>query len=263
MSAARDSNQLGDIGLPHQDSMGRRFVRRHIIRLVLLELQRARTGTVRMVSAAAMVALLCVLLGRTDQALMLPVAFGFALGAVLTPAALMLRDRLEGTLESLQRLPTSPDNIALAKLLAAAILMLPGALQAGLTIAWLSYGRAWRVTSLDPFVLGVSTLAIAWIVLSTLAQLAVAMMARFDPERSGVVPPLIAAGLLLLGPAVINRLFPRPLQTISWLLAQAWTPPLFLLSALALCAGISLVSFHIVRGVVERYDPAIASVQPT
>ncbi len=110
----------------------------HIRELARVEVRRAMSLLGRLYLAGAGGLVIFLALGQGTDENILVVTMGVTLGAAsVTPFAVM-RDKLDQTLEFLLTLPTAVANLIVARFLAAALGLLPGAVASGVAFALVS-----------------------------------------------------------------------------------------------------------------------------
>jgi hypothetical protein len=224
--------------------------RTHVDALLLVELRRLMPLFRRLLAGSVALALLFVVTGRASLANMFGLAIGASVGYVMAVPLQMTRDKMERTLEFVAGLPVAPSSIAAAKFAAAAIFVVPAALQIGLALVW--YGRG---------VLAVSGTAIAalsiavWGVMTGASWLLLAATSATEPERLLGAPMVGLAGLVVVFSVLGNRLLPHPAETVRWFLHQQWAPEAAA-AVLVLTAGAAAwMAIRIATRGIARYRP--------
>lgn len=231
---------------------------RHFNALLAVELRRARTLLVRLGVATPVGLGVFFLLGKGTPENLLAVVLGAGLGvAVAGVPSGVLRDKLDGTLEFFVRLPAAPGTVAGARFAAAALVSLPWAIATGVVFALLARSHAFAG---DPVGAGSGMLVASWCGLSALSWVAMAVWARFDPNRVGMWPLGLIVIVAVLGSASGRLLRALGVDdvsaAVSAVLKAPWLPLAAALLGAAVFAGVSLAAFEVTRRAFHRYRAA-------
>jgi ABC-type Na+ efflux pump permease subunit len=193
--------------------------RAHFDRLLALELRRLLPVGRRLLIGTLGIGALFLVTGRGNVGNVFGLVIGASVGYVLAAPLQMTRDKMERTLEFLTGLPVEPGTIAVAKFAAAAIFVVPAALQIALALAW--YGHS--ALQLGGDALAALSLA-TWGILVGASWLMLAATSVTDPERLLGAPMVGVAALVLAASFLGGKVLPHPAETARWFLHQSWAP---------------------------------------
>jgi hypothetical protein len=167
--------------------------------LLRLELKRQLPLLIRLLSVATLGCGLLYIMSKPEAGKLLAIAAGMSFGAVMLVPMGVVRDRHEGTLEFLSRLPIQPTALAASRIAAVAIVSLPFAILVGL--ASLGLSAASGATPLTIFV-------VAWIVVIAPGAVLTALFVRFSLEDVFVWPMAVFLAGVYAIPRYIRWLAP-------------------------------------------------------
>lgn len=225
----------------------------HLRALTRLELCRAAPLLARVCGVAASAAALFVATGHATAENLISSALGTGVAFAMIGPLLVVRDKLEGTIEVLRGLPTSYEAVAAAKLVSAAVCTAPAALQFALTAAWVAGAGGERTPAL-----AIQGFVTAWALLTLVAWLLVGLLTRYEIEQLSVAPALALALLVVVvGPAV-ERAVPDPVAAMRWLAGQPWTGTLLGAFSVAVASAAGGAAFWLTRtGLAEYQAPRL------
>jgi hypothetical protein len=231
---------------------------RHFNALLAVELKRVRTVLVRLGVATPLGLGVFLLLGKGTPENFLAVVLGAGLGvAVAGVPSGVLRDKLDGTLEFFVRLPATPGTVAAARFAAAALTSLPWAVATGVVFAPLA--RSYAVAG-DPVGAASGMLVASWCGLCVFSWVAMAVWARFDPNRVGMWPLGLIVMVAVLGSASGRLLRALGVNDVSAAVGAAlkwpWLPLAAALLGVAVFAGVTVAAFEVTRRAFRRYRSA-------
>jgi hypothetical protein len=226
----------------------------HVEVLVRFELKRTWPMAFRLFGFVAFVHILYLLFDRMSVENVFLAFSAAAFSATLSGGVTMLRDRFEGTLEFTRWFPVSPDSLAVAKLVTAAVVVVPWAVcLAGVMVA-LSFHLGIKA---ELFTVFWAVCCIAQLGLMTLASvfLAFASRARLD---QGSLAPLIGLAVVVVLSWVVEQLVPNP--AAAWQAFVALPASRFMAIGIlaAIAIGAIAVSRSVLAGAIDRYVPSRA-----
>jgi len=182
--------------------------RDHVEALIRVELRRVYPMALRMAGIVGGLLLLFIVFGKGDAENISAVLVGSTFGYIVLVPVAFSRDKIDGGLEFLCFLPTTPREIASARVAVAAIIACPGALQ--IALAFAIYGTRMYAVPNAPTAALILFL-FAWSALTAASCVMLALISNFRLQTL-LGMPLIAVGILLIGvPAVVRR-FEAPIN---------------------------------------------------
>ena len=225
--------------------------RRVLAGLLGLELRRVRNQAARIVAGSAVLLPALWFGGIVDDGTMPFLLLVAAFSLVFACPTQVIKDKLDGSMEFLTKLPVVASAHVLARFAASSMLA-----AAGSTYLALACGMALSA-SVGTSVIRIAMLAYpaAWLVLTSLSCLAIALLARYKLTQLGS----LGAAIPILGVIVVlwlcEMIFGDPVQLLFSAGSGALGRSILAVSGLGFCAGTLVVSFFMARNAMRDYQP--------
>ncbi len=167
-----------------------------------------------------------------------------------------LRDKLDGSLEFLAKLPATPTILALGRFAAAGALSAVGAVYGALATA-MNLAPLLNASAVRIFLV---SYPVALLVLVTAACVATAIWIRFKLSQLGLLGMLLPfLGVIAVG-WLVELAFDDPLQAFLDIVASQAGRWILALSAFAACLATLAASFAIARAALRDYEPELDAI---
>ncbi len=219
-------------------------------RLTQLDIRRIRPEIVRTLIMLAGVLGFLVVIGRATpgNVAMMLVAIAFAVATIFSPN--QLRDKLDGGYAFLLGLPVERSTLAMARCLAAGLLMIPGSLL--LLSAWyLTADTVFPPGSTQPGPAGVAL--VAWSVLTAMSVLLSGLLVRFKMEHVLFIPLMVVIGAsFVLDPVLTPHLPDR--AAVARFLARPDAAMWIEGGILAVSGAVMAIGYFLLRWGLETFQ---------
>ena len=213
------------------------MIQRQLAALISVELRRSAPLVARMAAMVVVVLLILSLTGHAGAENASAILIGSSIGYLVLVPTGVSRDKLDGALDFLCSLPTSPRTLVIARFAAVCAVVLPGAIQT--SAAYALYAPAWA--SYNRTAGAIALFLISWLLLSALGWLLVGLLLRFKLQTL-VGAPMLAFGLVIVVISIFgDRMMPAGSAVMHWVRGHTWLP-------LALWTAVLLV-FVIIAGI--------------
>ncbi len=226
----------------------------HVEVLVRFELKRTWPMVFRLFGFVAFVHILYLLFDRMSVENVLLAFSAAAFSATLSGGIAMLRERLEGTLEFTRWFPIAPDSLAVAKLVTAAVVVVPWAICLAGVMVSLSFRLGIKA---DLFTVFWAVCCIAQLGLMTLASVFLALASRARLEQ-GSAGPLIGLAVVVVLGWVFEQLVPNPVAAWQSFVALPASRLIAIGILAAIAIGTIAVSRSVLAGAIDQYVPSRA-----
>lgn len=217
----------------------------HVETLVRLEVRRVGFLLGRMYLAGAALLVLFMVLGRASGGNVIAVVAGGTLGTALLIPFTVTRDKGEYTMDFLLSMPVKVSVLIAARFVAAALVVLPGALATGVSVAFLELPR--ELVLLEGFAV-VNFVLGFWVLLTVAAWWLTAAAAAFDSTTAIMWPLGVVALMTLALPEAARVLGDDVTAAVLWLFGLPYAVAVIS----ALVAGIMVVAAVAAFGVAHR-----------
>lgn len=229
----------------------RAMLDRTILRLLALEVRRARPVVLQTTALAAVALVVLALVGWLTPPRAGWILVAWSLAAPWSLPMSVLRDRLDGGLEFLQALPVSAGRLAAARLLAAVAFALPAGVASAVAF---SLVRAPAPGPPDALRGGLLTFGLVTLAVASLAALGTGIALRLETRTfaNGVGLAFVA---VIAAHHLANRFLPGLEPGLVGLLGRPWVPRLSMVAAPFLAVALGGLGFHLARSGIERFTP--------
>lgn len=224
--------------------------------LLGVEIRRGLPPTLRYMGLTPVIGMLFVFVGSASRENIGVLLLGFALGYIFTVPMAAMKDRIDGSMEFVSTLPASGEALAAPKFLAAALSVLPGAIQVAAAAGWwvfpaLGFEEYGRMVTLVFFG--------SWLAMSGVACLMVALFVRFE-VRQVMTGPMVVGGVLMATLFFLDRVASPSIQTVRAFVEHPWAP--FIVAAFAFLgiAAIFATALVLAKKGFEDYRPLADSI---
>lgn len=198
---------------------------------------------------------LLLLLARDEEpASVAHVLIGLSCAFAVGFPVLMMRDRLDGSLDMLAGLPVPGIHIARARLAAVATICLLGGVQIG-GAALLLFRPG--LTPLHRAALAIAAGGVGWVVLTAGGFLVGAFMTRYPLHHAANRILINTVLVLIFMPLLIDMIWP---EVPVWSYFFALPTPLLVATVLLLAAGAIAVSLRMMAKGIDRFEPVRESL---